>query len=343
MVLIAHTNPWRMGRFSNELLRANGFHGVDIFFAMSGYLICTRLLREEERFGSISLSSFYLRRLFRIQPAALTYLAVVVLLTLVGAVPAFWPGIVSAALMTRNLWPVHLEPGFWYTEHFWSLAVEEHFYLLLPAFLLLVRRRRLEILLAAMVALAIWQGIVGTTEWLQSGAGWQTAHRTDIAIPGILLGSVFAVAMRYERVVAWSTLVLKPWVAWLYTALVFALAAGHHAYLFQTAVMTSFPVLIVATVLHPQSLTGTVLELAPMRWVWRISYSLYLWQQMFFLPDEANMPRLLSNNAWLWLAVTVVFAVGSYYLVETPFIGMGHRMAKRMETQRESARVGATA
>jgi peptidoglycan/LPS O-acetylase OafA/YrhL len=74
-----------------------------------------------------------------------------------------------------------------------------------------------------------------------------------------------------------------------------------------------------------------------MRWVGRISYSLYLWQQMFFLPDEANMPRLLSNNPWLWLAVTMVFALGSYYLVETPFIGIGHRMAKRMEMRRESA------
>jgi peptidoglycan/LPS O-acetylase OafA/YrhL len=123
-VMEGHSKVWSHGGISNEWVRDTGYRGVQLFFALSGFLICTRLLREETRFGGISLRSFYTRRVFRIQPAAMTFLLVVVLLGVVGVLPQFWPGIVGAALMVRNIWPTNLAPGYWYTSHFWSLAVE---------------------------------------------------------------------------------------------------------------------------------------------------------------------------------------------------------------------------
>src|SRR5207248_5891757 len=104
------------------------------FFAISGYLICTRLLVEEETTGSISLRSFYIRRVFRILPPAYVYLAVVAGLSAAGMIAAAWTDIASAALFYSN----YIEPRSWFTGHFWSLAMEEHFYLLWPPLLLLL-------------------------------------------------------------------------------------------------------------------------------------------------------------------------------------------------------------
>jgi peptidoglycan/LPS O-acetylase OafA/YrhL len=117
-VLEGHSRPWSIWGISNHWLVETGYRGVQLFFALSGFLICTRLLREENRFGLISLRSFYTRRVFRIQPAAMTYLLVVMILMLCGAIPTFWPGVAGAALMVRNIWPSKLSAGYWYTSHF---------------------------------------------------------------------------------------------------------------------------------------------------------------------------------------------------------------------------------
>src|ERR1700679_3845029 len=104
-VLIWHSQVWRFGWLSNEWLRASGGRGVQLFFALSGLLICNRLLREEQRFGGISLRSFYTRRFFRIQPAALTYLAVISILMLSGTIPQSWSPVAGSALMIRSFLP----------------------------------------------------------------------------------------------------------------------------------------------------------------------------------------------------------------------------------------------
>ena len=152
MVVAAHQRPWRLGLFHSQWL--HGGRGVRLFFALSGLLICTRLLREEQRFGGISLRSFYTRRLFRIQPAALFYLAVISMLMLAGELPRVWSAVLGSALMVRTFLPRTATN--WETAHFWSLAVEEQFYLFLPGFLVLCRRRRLALLSALVVAFDVW-------------------------------------------------------------------------------------------------------------------------------------------------------------------------------------------
>lgn len=332
-VLQGHSEPWRLGEFSNQWLINTGYRGVQLFFALSGFLICTRLLREEERHGCISLRSFYIRRLFRIQPAAMTYLIAVVVLTLSGAIPHFWSGILGASLMVRNIWPVKLGPGYWYTSHFWSLAVEEHFYLLLPGFLVLVRRYRLAILSVVAVVLEIWRMVVLSTPHLQHALEWQVEQRTDVVLSGILLGSVFAVALTHRNLLRAATSWLRPWVALLYAAFVFVEVEQHHSSLMQTALITVYPVLIVATALHPQSLLGRLLELAPVKFVGRISYSLYLWQQLFFRGDDPSAPSFFHSHVFLCWCAAFACAIASYYLIETPLVRRGHRIARRFDLQ----------
>jgi hypothetical protein len=87
-----------------------GEYGVYLFFAISGILICTRILEEEAAVGRFRLGSFYTRRLFRIQPAAVTYLAVVGLLTLAGCIHERWPILAPCHLAaTRDFGPASME------------------------------------------------------------------------------------------------------------------------------------------------------------------------------------------------------------------------------------------
>lgn len=330
-VFEGHSRPWRFGPISNAWVRATGSHGVQLFFALSGFLICTRLLRQEDRFGSISMRSFYLRRLFRIQPAALTFLLVVALLSLIGAIPAFWSGIAGAVLMVRNIWPLRLDPGYWYTSHFWSLAVEEHFYLLLPAFLFLVRRNRFVTLALFALVLEVWRMLVLRTPALHHGLGWQVAQRTDMAIDGILLGCLFAIAITHARVLHLATQWLRPWLALLFAVVVLFELERHRSSLVQSTIILIYPLLIVGTVLHPRSILGRFLELPPVRYIGRISYSLYLWQQLFFNPEETPAPHSLHAHVFLCWCATFACALASYYLIETPLIRRGHTIAKRFD------------
>lgn len=146
LVCFFHDRVHRTSLYSTSLLHKYSDRGVDLFFAISGVLICTRLLQEEVRFGGISLKNFYLRRVCRIQPAALTYLISVGILALFAVVPLSLGGFLSATFLFPNFYPFHggLNDSSALTNHFWSLSIEEHFYLLLPLFLVLVKRRRIQ-------------------------------------------------------------------------------------------------------------------------------------------------------------------------------------------------------
>jgi peptidoglycan/LPS O-acetylase OafA/YrhL len=183
-VMQAHGPAWSVGWISNRWINANGDRGVQLFFALSGVLICTRLLREEKRFGAISLRSFYTRRLFRIQPAALVYLAVIALLMVVGMAPVGWKGIAGAVAMIRNVYPAR--GGTWETQHFWSLAAEEHFYLFLPGFLVLWRQTRLAVMSALVVGFELWRIVLlghprlhGARIWRSEFSAHGYGHRRD--------------------------------------------------------------------------------------------------------------------------------------------------------------------
>lgn len=161
-------------------LTRHGSLGVDIFFGISGLLICGRLLEEEEQLGKISLASFYIRRTFRILPPALTYLATIAVLAALGSIvvrPWEW---LSCVFFFRNY--VYAGQFFWYTAQFWSLAVEEHFYLVFPAILLLCGSRRARWVVVALALLvAAWRSFDFRERWLWSALpGASFYERTDI-------------------------------------------------------------------------------------------------------------------------------------------------------------------
>jgi peptidoglycan/LPS O-acetylase OafA/YrhL len=110
--------------------------GVRTFFIISGFLITTLLLREKSNFGYISLPAFYTRRCLRILPAFFFYLLVIVVLDRTGFVQLPAGNLLYAVTYTMNFNP----NPYWYTGHFWSLSVEEQFYLLWPLALTFLQR-----------------------------------------------------------------------------------------------------------------------------------------------------------------------------------------------------------
>ena len=115
-----------------------GAVGVDIFFAISGFLITTLLLRETERSGTVSISRFYLRRALRILPAFWVYIAVLALFDHVGWVHLMSRDWIAAITYTVNFFLPTAFP----VRHIWSLSVEEHFYLIWPLLFALLGGKR---------------------------------------------------------------------------------------------------------------------------------------------------------------------------------------------------------
>ena len=328
-VLGYHSPAVQIGRFHFGLLHEYGSQGVDLFFAMSGLLICTKLLEEEAQRGAISLRSFYTRRIFRILPAAFTYLAVVGLLGLLHVIPMPVGAWLAALTSTMNYYAAALpEHGLdWYVGHFWTLAVEEHFYLLLPGLLVLFAKHRRAMLLSLIVAFTVWQAC-----WPN---GWP--QRTDLRIDALLIPALLAVLLRSQRVVEWFRAWLYPSVAIVLVAVVSLLLAKVKGPLeaVKPLLKVVYPLLILSTILHAKGWLGRVLESAPLRWIGRISYSIYLWQQLFFLDAretrEYHSPKALAVLQHLPVSLVAVFAVAalSYYLVEKPLIRVGHRLVQR--------------
>lgn len=115
-----------------------GYLGVQLFFVISGLVICRQLLREETRNGKFSLKAFYIRRAFRILPPLYFYLGVLAILTWFGVVQIALGDFIKATFFFADF---HSLSAPWFTGHTWSLAVEEQFYFFFPFILFLTPHR----------------------------------------------------------------------------------------------------------------------------------------------------------------------------------------------------------
>lgn len=312
-----------------------GAKGVDIFFGISGFLICTRLLEEKEREGRISLRNFYIRRVFRILPPYLAYLGGLCVLISLGLIALNkWEWLSSLLLFRNYLSPAAL--GGWYTGHLWSLSVEEHFYLLWPFLLVIwgVRRAGRTVLPIA-IGLAVWRSFEFRHQFLMTllpGVGFY--GRTDIRLDALLLGCWAALLFHSSR--GFLAEILSPRV-WLLLAMLFIACVALQppmAMLWQAFLL---PGLLLGTVLNPGSPVGILLETPLLRWIGRLSYSLYLWQQLFLVPHEAPRPLPLGIlQRWpVNFVVLLLCAVTSYYLIETPMIRLGRRLTAKQQPEQQ--------
>lgn len=282
-----------------------GQHGVTIFFVLSGFLITSKLIE-----GPIDLRRFYMRRLFRLMPVAWSYLAFVLLLAkLTGVHLTKSPDIPACIFFYRN----YLKAGGW-TGHFWSLSVEEQFYLAWPCILYIAGARRSRwVAVAGIVSIAAFR----MHHWAQydrMGVSDQTEVRAD----ALLIGCLAAMLIRIPFVRAALGRIAAPLAVASALTLLACMARFHWL-----PPLTECIAIALLIVLSPRILLlDRALGWRPLAWLGIVSYSLYVWQEAF-MHTGFGWGKILS----LCLGLPI-FALGSYYCIERPSTRLGHRLVR---------------
>lgn len=280
----------------HQRVLAGGWIGVSLFFTLSGYLITSLLLAEHDRTGGISLRSFYRRRVARLAPALLVALAATwAIWTLLGHGPLVTVNVLVAlvylANVVRGLWPQQMSPASWA----WSLSLEEQFYFLWPLTLRrwLRQNRSVQHLAALLVTMAIAIEL----------ARIPLASHIDLTytlVRGdeILLGSALALAPRMCP--RWLT------VAGLVGLMVLSQVEVRQGLAVNVTAATWCSLILVASA----NRLSPVLSVAPLRYLGRISYALYLWDGVLApLPPDVHIHRL---------PLSIALAILSTHMLEEP-------------------------
>lgn len=309
--------------------------GVELFFALSGYLITTILLRERMTKGTLSLRRFYGRRVLRIWPAFYLMLGAILLVAQFSRTVQISAGqAVSAGLFAWNYSPAS---GGWWLAHTWSLSIEEQFYLLWPLVLVLCTPRAA--LRIALVGIAVEPVIRVASYFAGLGPSARIPVYFHTRADSLLFGAAVAllpvvwpqlhlrivetIARRRLWLVALGILALSSWAA----------VVGHGGY--QLTVGWTIDGLCCATILLATQRAGWLrgaLSLRPLVLLGLVSFSLYLWQQLFMGPWGGPILGSVALSPVLSIACAIV----SYRYVERPFL----RLKRRLEAPSRPSLVG---
>jgi peptidoglycan/LPS O-acetylase OafA/YrhL len=333
LVLLAH--------LVNERWFPGGF-GVLTFFVISGFLITRLLFAEHKSRGTISLGAFYVRRVIRLYPAVVVYTIIVSAVILVAAPRQFdWPEPISALFYFANYLFVHYNVDHVTVTmpftHFWSLSIEEQFYIFFPALLLLLRARPASVAALAIVACAVPLALrlIGAAQHPELLDTEYFYLRTEMRIDSIAFGVLVAALCELPQGRQMIQFVIRPLpVAIAVLVLIFCFAYREPFFretLRYTLLAGAIAIGMSAIVFSGRYATANyILNAAPIVWIGKLSYSLYVWH---LATGEAvkywfgGQPHMLV--ALLALAACVAMAALSYYGLEQPLIGLRRRFGSR--------------
>jgi peptidoglycan/LPS O-acetylase OafA/YrhL len=317
IVLVAHAG------YGNVI---PGGLGVTIFFFLSGYLITTLLMDEYDRSDRINIGKFYLRRIFRLFPPLLVTLIIAYSLEVLGLLDGgiSWAGVLAQLLYFANYYSLFFDPGNTTaagTGILWSLAVEEHFYMIYPALLaallaLRLSRQRIAVALAIVcLAVLAWRMNLASQPNFETE---RTYYSSDTRIDSILFGCLLAIVAnpRWAKG-GTSNPFLEPLSATLLTAaavLMVMTIAPRDSY-FRETFRYSLQGLALMPVFYfaIRNATHFPFTLLNHPWVARIgvfSYAMYLFHQIVIHALEKSAPRLTTTKP---LLVLVTFVIAALY------------------------------
>ena len=308
--------------------------GVRIFFVISGLLITYLLLVEADRRGHASLRAFYTRRALRIFPVYFLYLAVVAALTAVGLYTDTATTWIGSLTFTRDFTGRSAS----LTGHYWSLSVEEQFYLVWPVTMValrLWRRPRVAVgILLVPVALCpiLRSGIVQAlwpNWWVDRALNvFSIARYADSLAIGCL--GAFAYRAYRDRLKH----VASPAILGVALA-VFIVAAGIEVQSTAAVAGAVLPLVeavallcaILVTIERPAGYFYRLLNAKPVVWLGLLSYSLYVWQELFLSYSAGPILSAWPVYDWrVWWLPAVACACVSYYFVERPILRIKDRL-----------------
>jgi peptidoglycan/LPS O-acetylase OafA/YrhL len=327
-----------IGRTAAQALMFNGGYGVQLFFILSGYLITTLLLREEARYGRISLQAFWIRRILRIWP--LYYLIVALGFGLLPALSGEIGNHSYSEAMRVHFVPFLLFLGNWsmalvraiaydWLSVLWSVCVEEQFYLFVPVMIAFVSPRfRVAAVIVLMAGAIATRWVCAVRSDAQPLIVFNTIAQFDTLLSGVLLALVMGWDRDRPRLTAWLR-----WLQWpLYLVIAWGMtlpqlgrgSAIHRTWDFAAVWLCGVGIIMVAV--WGKGWLRAVLSYSRIVWLGKISYGLYMYHEIVFWARKwvylelrwfANRDELLSIAA---LALTIALAAASYYGFERRFL-----------------------
>lgn len=322
----------------NRLLRP--FHllfigetGVAIFFVLSGFLVTTLLLKEKVKTGTISLKRFYIRRALRIMPVAYLFLIILIALKHFYNLKISMLDFSASFLFFKNF-PIKNEP---YTAHFWSLAVEGQFYLVFPFLLVANLNRYIIIAFSIIIAVPIISIVGYYTPFLN---GIPTiSFITKVMMYSfwkgpviILIGSVFAILL-FKGIIKLNT---KRGYFLSFVLILVAIVISTPTFIFYIKYLAEYLAAIlmglaIVLSLNKHGLLSSILSNVILVRLGIISYSIYIWQELFigvgawqpWMQPLHNYPLYLLIIIKLLIVFTIAFV--SYYFFELKFLKLKNR------------------
>ncbi len=307
-----------------------GGFGVTLFFFISGYLITRLLIQEETAAGKIAISSFYIRRFLRLGPALITTIASVSVIYFLFFGTFDGKQILAGLFYYANFYtilggtnPMPLWP-------LWSLAIEEHYYLIYPLIFSVAWKYR-EYFVLGIVTLAIvvllWR-IALFCCWTASDV--RIYYATDTRIDSILYGAILALMLetRFAGLIRnfehWGLVAASAFLLLITFVLRGPIFRETFRYSLQGIAIVP---LFYAILFAPQfSIVRLILESRAMTWIGRLSYSLYLYHVPVIFFVGTSLPRANLFELTLIVVPAMLAAASlSYYCVEKPFRELRNR------------------
>lgn len=328
---------------------SGGFFAVDVFFVLSGFLITYLLLREYLKTGSISLVNFWIRRGLRLFPALAAVVVFVLVFSRLRFNDATFAQVVTDVIDTvtyRINWRMATEgqPPLGMLSHGWSLAVEMQFYIIWPILvvLLLAAAKRwagpkgpeyaVGVITVVSLILSVTGMAVRTGEAMAGFDWWRTYYGTDARVDALLMGCALAGLFTLDKLNRWPR-----WGGILGGVGIIALVGygdlgDHWVPLWGSSVVTICAALLIIDCIRRGPTTGA-LSWAPLVFLGQVSYGAYLWHWPIYAA---------INESWLaWpspivlairIAVTLLIATASYYVLELPALRLKGRFTSSAAT-----------
>lgn len=320
-----------------------GLLGVTVFFVLSGYLITGLLVTEWAQTKTIDLKNFWLRRVRRLVPAIVFVIVVVAALCTIfnhELLTKMRPDIPPALLFFSNWWYIFQDLSYFDAlgapsplNHFWSLAIEEQFYLVWPVALLIAFKlgakrplmRRIAVGLAAVSALAmalLYNPIADPS---------RVYYGTDTRAFSLLIGAWLAFKMPASRMGRIGARLTKQGriamdcvgvAAFAGLVLMVALTDGFSPFLYWggLVIASMLTMIVIAVIANPRSRFGLLASARPLVWIGKRSYGMYLWHYPILLLMNPGNATGDINLLYCLLQLAVIFAISafSYRFIEDP-------------------------
>ncbi len=333
-----------------------GGFGVTLFFFISGYLLTGQMATEFARTGRIGFARFYLRRALRLMPAALAFIVIAGGAFVAAGGRVTVPGWIAAVLYGANYYDLYVtyDTTIPPVRHpfiiLWSLAVEEHFYMAWPlalAFLLRRRHRALAALLALCAVEVTWRAALfhacfGPHPGAICGLrhGYRLYKATDTRLDSIAWGAIVALlaadpAFRWFRGAVGSRAVQALTVVLLLAT--FLVRGEQFREVGRYAVQGLALAVLVPALIWAESPARRLFEAAPLVFVGRISYALYLWHWAALGAADYAVPG--GGAAWVAMAagLTAALSLACWHLIERPMLRLRRRAGSQVPLRQGAA------